>query len=438
MKFLFISKEYPPFPDASGSIVYHLADCLKKQGHKVDVIARDYTEHIDKGENGDVCWIRMSSWEKLSKRIRNGNSNFIHRLLHKCFTIIRKIVLMLFIKHFPDSEWWITKRTVKAYEKYLHGKEYDCVMGFFRPYSCLSATILIAEQEKSSVSIACYFDIVDMQQCPSMMPKKLYEKLVLKGDHRIIENSDCIMLPVSAQKKENMILNAAPVVVYYEFPTFVPSEPCGDTDLKKTGTDIIKLVFAGTMDISYRNPQKMLEILSEVTHRNSQIKLQLDIFGGGNCEELIRSFGEQERLRITYHGQVSKNDVIKFQKNADVLINIMNSFEGIVPSKIFELFAYGKPILNFETSGDDGSMIYFEKYPMCKTLRWENTDEVVRDEIVETAIKFLLKSQGQHIEIDSIKKLYVCCTPEYVADQIIQEVERGKKNGSTNSENSIG
>ncbi len=440
MRFLLISKEYPPIPDASGAIVSHLATCLKKQGHYVDVIARDYFQHVDRGEDGDVCWIKMSSWEKLSKRVRNGNNNIsiIDKLLYKCSAIIRKIVLMFFIKHFPDSEWWITKRTVKAYKEHLCRKNYDCVIGFFRPYSCLSAAMTIAAQEQSAVSIACYFDIVKIQQCPFMMPKQLYKKLILKGDRKVMDNCDCIMLPVSAYKRENIVLNTAPTVLYYEFPTFMTSGNEKNMISTETECDVIKLVFAGTTDVSYRNPQGMLEILTEVVRLNPQIKLQLDIFGEGNCEEIIRSFTKEERFKIIYHGLEPKKEVVLFQNNAHILINIMNSYDGIVPSKIFELFAFGKPILNFATSGDDGSMAYFEKYPMCETLCWDNSNEMLKNSVIKTTMDFLINNQGQHIDIDSIKKVYACCTPEYVAGQIVKEIERKKKNGSENSKNSIG
>ena len=75
MRFLFITNEYPPNPDASGAIVKHLTDELKKQGHAVDVIARDKTSHIDAYDSGNIYWIEMSLWGKLQKKIREGRSD---------------------------------------------------------------------------------------------------------------------------------------------------------------------------------------------------------------------------------------------------------------------------------------------------------------------------------------------------------------------------
>jgi glycosyltransferase involved in cell wall biosynthesis len=437
MKFLFITKEYPPFPDASGSIVYHLTDCLKKQGHHVDVIARDYFEHVEKEGSGDVCWIKMSYWEKLSKRVRSGSSSILYILIYKICSMIRKIILMLAISKFPDSEWWITKRTIKVYKKYLNKKKYDCIIGFFRPYSCLSAAMQIAEYELSATCIACYFDIVDLQQRPSFMPKNLYKKLILKGDRKVMDKCDRIMLPVSALKRKDMILNTTRNPVYYEFPTFIASKT-NDSYFGKSDKGTINLVFAGTMDVTYRNPENMLEVLTEVARRNRQLKIKLDIFGGGNCEEIIRSIIREDNLQINYHGKVPKKDVTVYEKKADVLINIMNAYEGIVPSKIFELFACCKPILNFETSGDDGSLEYFEKYPICNTVKWNSKDEMLRNSIIEKTTDFLLKSKECFINFDSVKELYVSCTPEYVTEQIIKIVKEEKANEIKGSKNSVG
>ena len=58
MKFLFLTKEFPPIPDPSGRIVFNLSEELKRKGHSVDIIARDFVDKIDKNENGDLYWIK--------------------------------------------------------------------------------------------------------------------------------------------------------------------------------------------------------------------------------------------------------------------------------------------------------------------------------------------------------------------------------------------
>lgn len=429
MRFLLINKEYPPTPDASGAIVYRLCAELKKKGHHVDVIARSDKAHVDRGESGDIFWIEISGWEKLSQKIRSGNYRKMDMLLYRVMTYVRKFWLMFQIHKFPDSEPAVTKRTVEAYETYLKDQKIDCVIGFFRPYSCLSAAMQIAA-DASAKSIACYFDLVDAKTRPSLMPPKLYEKLILRGDRKVMDRCDHIMLPVSAGKKADLELNEFKNVIYYEFPTFrmnaqqqsvIGTEP-GCPEDRQT----IKLVFAGTMDSDYRNPESMLQVLKRAAQVLPDRKICLDVFGGGDCSELFRTFEADDHFSVTYHGRVPKEKVAEYEARADFLVNIMNAYEAIVPSKIFELFSSCKPIINFVTLSDDGSLEYLKKYPLCHTVDWSHVPEEKRDYVIGALAEFMICSRKRRADRRKIETLFHRCTPQYVAEQIICACQEGE------------
>ncbi len=96
MRFLFITKEYPPSPSPSGRIVYNIAEELKSRGHHVDVIARDSKCHQTNGTLGDVYWIKKSYWETLSQKVNSGSPKAKDKLIYLLLKYARKVGLAFY------------------------------------------------------------------------------------------------------------------------------------------------------------------------------------------------------------------------------------------------------------------------------------------------------------------------------------------------------
>lgn len=421
MRFLFITKEYPPTPDPSGQIVYSIAEELKKRGHYVHIIARDDKWHYENGYLGNIYWLEKSCWEKISKKIKSGSCSRKDVLTHKFLTYARKVVLAFRLDKFPDSEFSITKRIVAVYEQYLKTEKIDYVVGFFRPYSCLSAAMIIKKKNTQLKCISCYFDLVEPKSRPSFMPKIIYNRLLKKGDLKVIQESNCIMLPVSAKRRNELIFNECSNVIYYEFPTFVSNNDVNaDVEtVESINTTEIKLVFAGTMTRSYRSPEMMIKVINAVAKQLNEYRICLDVFGGGDCADMFVSCSQFDNLTINYHGIVSKDEVSLYEKKANLLINIMNDYEAIVPSKIFGLFATGKPILNLCTNSDDGSLKYFEKYPLSYTVHQHETQEKQKIKEINFVCDFILNNYKRYLSYEKVEVLFKECTPSYVVNQIL-------------------
>ncbi len=424
MNFLFITKEYPPIPDASGRIVYILTQELKKQGHRVDVIARDINEHITDGENGDVYWLKISAWERLCKRVNSADCKRIYKYIYFVATYVRKLVMMLNIRHFPNVEMPITKRTVKLFDKKLSHIKYDTVISFFRPYSCLEAAVEISQRDNVLGLVSCYFDLVEDASCPKLMPLKLYRELIQKGDEFIFEESDAVMLPRSAMTADKQLYrNYADKITYYDFPTFITGEGSVNNISEASDDNTVRLVFAGKLATEFRNPKRMLDILNAVAAKTPHISYELDMFGGGDCIDMVKEYSSVDNFHIRHHGVVQKDKVTEYEARADFLVNIMNYYSSLVPSKIFELFATAKPILNIMTRGDDGSLEFFEKYPAVYTAHVNTDDGIAADNILQ----FIGEHRNYRGDLQEIQEIYKTCTPEYVAEQIIGLAENISK-----------
>jgi hypothetical protein len=257
------------------------------------------------------------------------------------------------------------------------------------------------------------------------MPNKLYKKLIAHGDRYVFQNNTIIILPISAKKTlDPLYQEYAEKIIYCEFPTFVLDFNLGP-DLVTQTNDSIIMIFAGTLNSGFRNPLKVLHLINGVATKLPRKSITLKFFGAGDCFEIINKYKHCSNLKIEQHGLVSKDVVNREMLKANFLINITNAYNFIVPSKIFELFASCKPIINVVNKDDDGSEEYFTRYPLCFTAKWNS--DVEFNAIVESLSRFLIDNENKSVDIEEVKKAYRECTPDYVADQIIMHSIEGTK-----------
>ena len=111
-----------------------------------------------------------------------------------------------------------------------------------------------------------------------------------------------------------------------------------------------------------------------------------------------------------FRNQVDVDTAFATMEKADVLLNISNAVDNLVPSKIFDYFSMGKPVLNLQKIENCPAEEYFAKYPLCYNLKeFEPAD-------AEALWEFLKKAKGQKIAFADVEKIYAEATVDYVAD----------------------
>ncbi|MBP1571557.1 MAG: glycosyltransferase [Oscillospiraceae bacterium] len=172
--------------------------------------------------------------------------------------------------------------------------------------------------------------------------------------------------------------------------------------------DITNLLFCGIVHDEYRNPQFLLNSLKSVRD-NGFDKFRVH-FLGTNESERLNQFMSQNNW-VVHHGNVPLNNAFATMAAADVLINIGNTFSNQVPSKIFDYFAFGKPVLNIEKIKDCPAKEYFERYPLAFSLtEWQvcsNNDNIEQ---------FLRASKDSFVPFCKVEKLFSDCTLTYATD----------------------
>ena len=116
--------------------------------------------------------------------------------------------------------------------------------------------------------------------------------------------------------------------------------------------------------------------LVEVIHNSDISNVLLKICGSGDFENQLKEYSRKDS-RIQYMGLINRNDVLKEQYNADILINPRTADGEFTkysfPSKTIEYFASGTPTILHRLPG-----IPDEYYKYCFTFESSNNDDIKR------------------------------------------------------------
>ncbi len=419
LKFLLITDTYPPTPGATGKIVETICHQLIDRGHTADILSRkNGKEEINEGVRGErVYYCAYGGWERIHRKHLSNELCLAERGAYCILTYLRKIWLAFNLCAFPNSEPRATTRWIKRAKSITANNHYDCVIAFFRPYSALDVGYKLKREGIINVFIPYYLDLVEERDCPRFMPFQLFRRKIYEFDNKTVQASDVVVLPKAAENGGfQSFVSAKDKIVYLNFPTAVFKKEKAMCNVSLREKEIIRFLFAGTLDKNFRNPEKTLFILNNLAKRLPSQTIIFDIYGRSNCEAIISGFDRNANFVINMHGLVGKEIIEQKETEADFLVNISNDYKGIVPSKTFELIATGKYILNSITNGDDGSLKFFNGHSLSF-----NVDDVENGaEIVAEFIK-----SGAILNVDQDDVIDRCreYTPEYVVDSLLSKLE---------------
>ena len=181
---------------------------------------------------------------------------------------------------------------------------------------------------------------------------------------------------------------------------------------KKDGT--IDLLFCGWLCSDIRSPQFLIKTIKYLDKR---FRIT---FMGKDCEKLCEMYEIDTKADVITVPQQPYDVALQAMADADILINIGNSIPVHMPSKTLEYMNTGKPIVNFHKMPDCPTLYYTERYPLCLNV-YEDETRVV--EAAQEVIDFCLCNIGKTVDRSIILREYKDCTPQYIAEQIINGME---------------
>lgn len=198
-----------------------------------------------------------------------------------------------------------------------------------------------------------------------------------------------------------------------DFPCLVPVDLVDEQPRRLS--DPIRCVFAGNFYPGIRTPHFALELFQQLNLPDAQL-----IFVGGGWDQfpgLADSWRKVLGDRLVLTGQLPPHRARARMAQADILLNLGNGVANQLPSKIFEYFGSGKPVLNLARIPNDPALAYFQRYPLaCTVLESEGTGPEVCDRVR----RFIHHASGKVLPFEQVEKLFSQNTPNAVAQVLLQ------------------
>lgn len=197
-----------------------------------------------------------------------------------------------------------------------------------------------------------------------------------------------------------------------DFPSLVPPAPAAQPVKSRAGRR--RCVFVGSLYPALRTPHYALELFRALNAPGWEL-----VFVGGGWDNYPASLPDAcravlgDRLEIT--GPLPREQAEAHLAGADVLLSLGNDLDNQVPSKLFEYFAAGKPVLHLAKRADDPCLAYFERWPLALCLA---ESEGAGPAVLARLDRFLGEQGGRTLPFAEACRLFAENTPDHAADVI--------------------
>ena len=193
-----------------------------------------------------------------------------------------------------------------------------------------------------------------------------------------------------------------------DFPSLVSPPPA--PHVQREGGRL-RCVFVGSLYPTLRTPHYALELFCAL----NDPKLEL-VFVGGGWEnypaDLLEPYRKILGDRLIVTGPLPAVRAAEEVAKADVLLSLGNGVDNQVPSKIFEYFAAGRPVLHLAKLENDPCRPYFDRWPLALTLL---ESEGAGPEVLARLSAFLAEKGRSRLPFEEAARLFESNTPQAAA-----------------------
>lgn len=354
---------------------------------------------------------RISQWCDDNKHRKSSN-------------VIRTIALLInrlrMILSFPT---WPLVSPLYAYRYYKKAlqlnqmNDYDGILSVYTPIDALIAGALV-RRKYSNVKLVLYFlDCFSGGVVPRHLTRQWLEKRGYKWETRLFDIADMVFVMASHERhySKDRYDKFRDKIRVVDIPLMRELKPKPDKGTISLNAEVVNIVYTGSIIKSTRDPVYMLETFKLIDKPD---QYRFHIYGGGDCHDIIAGYIEEGRgIPITQHGLVDPDTAIGAMLEGDILVNIGSSVDTMIPSKIFEYMAAGKPIISFYKYETEPSIPYLEKYPLALLIR-EDWNELHSN--AELIVKFMDKHKGKTTKYDEIASGFPANTPKILVSHVLK------------------
>ena len=261
----------------------------------------------------------------------------------------------------PDARKFWIRPSVRFLKKYLAEHPVDLIVSSGPPHSMH----LIGLGLRKKLNIPWVADFRDPWTRIDFYEELLLSKWADRKHHRleekVIQNADAV-ISVSRTVYEEFSAMGAKASFY--IPNGYDPQDLQGTESPSSVPDKFRILHAGSINPA-RNPELLWKVLTQLVKAQPSFADDLEIQLVGKADISVKKSLEQYDLMpyTTFVDYVPHEDVFRLERNAAILLLLINRntyAKRVVPGKLFEYLAAGRPILALGPPDGESAKILHE------------------------------------------------------------------------------
>ena len=412
-KILFVTEHFYPDISATGNCIRILSDYFWSKKWDVTVLSKQ--TNIKWKDEEVIDQIKIHRIKPLFYEMETDK-----RTKKLLFKIIYRFASIILLPIWPIKSLTTSNRFYKKIIKLNKQNHYDAIVYSVNPPSSLIINFKVKKHSKIQCPTAVYYlDALQGVCTNKLFGRKISDKKIKKLEQKCLPYFDKVLFSKGHEEIYNKEINNSQNI-FLGLPTLSINKLNAKVKHKNGRKKNISMVYAGTIS-KERNPNILINVLAELANQY-HTKIRLDLYGKLIDVKMPRH--KDIFFECVHNGQIEARQIDKIYNQSDVLVNIDNINQNMIPSKIFEYISYKKPIINFSQSNNSKVSKLLEKYNYALTI---NTSKELTKKQREIIVNFINNSSNISIDAKEILRNFNDYTPIRFYEIICNMIEDKKK-----------
>lgn len=340
------------------------------------------------------------------------------KLWRKLQFVMDRAKLVLSLGSWPLLSPAYARRIETVARRLCREADIGCIVPVYTQIDTLIAANRIKKDHPEVFYIPYFLDALSGGYGLRVFTQEKTRQKGLAWERRLLPNADRIIAMESSRPHHEKYSACEPYfdrIAYFDLPLLRRDPPAAGEPLMNR--EKCNLVYVGTLPGGIRSPEYLLKVFGHL--EGDQYRFWF--VGTSDCAALNEAAARDPRIHVV--GRCPHELALRYEAQADVLVNIGNTNPNMTPSKIFEYLSFGKPILSTTAVAGEPSLRYLEKYPLALVLD-ENEADIART--AGQVAAFLERCGGQTADPEWIRTTYYHNTPDALAS-FLEELDRSRE-----------
>lgn len=341
----------------------------------------------------------------LAQKIRNS-SNKVSSIFWKiCMKMKRVLSFSCRNRNLLGINKGVVKKILKELVRLNETFPIDKVISIAAPFEFQMANYWFSKQNPQIENIVYQIDYWIMNEEKKypliLQEKRKHARIVQQKE--IAKHCKVYMLPFIYENEGKLLTGVD--ITPCQLPLLVKNDEYNSEEDGDEETGEYDFVFAGSLNMEDRNPQKLIAIINRLNEKKIS---RIHFYHRGNCAGYICEMSKKIPGVIIDHGTVPSNVAYLAMVKADILVSIGINTGDQIAGKTFDYISTGKRIVYIYFSETDINADFLKRYPLALCL---NVNKVSIEECADRLLKFIEESK-KRISFSEVVKLYGDALPE--------------------------